>query len=191
MKWSFLAAGTLVVLTLVACDRVPATGSADGVAVIDLNVIVKAAGRDGEINERLERARDELNAQLARIASDLEEELRDQREKLGASPEPAEQQQLQEMALRAQRELAEKRQLAQQKAQQFQAEMINEFKRQVQPLAKKVAEKKGAKIIFALDDTLLWFDSAIDITDEVVAAVKANPLPPIQVTAGIARDDAN
>ena len=85
------------------------------------------------------------------------------------------------MAVKAQRQLAEKQQLAQQKAQQVQLELVNDFKRQVQPVAQKIAGLQGAEVVVVLDDAVLWFDARADITDEVIAELRANPLPPIQL----------
>lgn len=173
-------------LFAVACDQLPGADASGGVAVVDLNAVAKATGRDEAINERMESARVDLNEQLTQIAGDLEQQLKDEQEKVGAAPEPAEQQQLQEMAVRAQRQLAEKQQLAQQKATQFQLELVNEFRLQLKPVAEKVAASRGADIVVVLDDAVLWFDSGIDITAEVIADLRANPLPAIQTSAGAA-----
>ena len=172
-------------MMVAACDQLPSAASSGGVAVVDLNAVAKATGRDEAINERLESARVDLNEQLTQIAADLEKQLKDQQEKVGATPKPDEQQQLQEMAVRAQRQLAEKQQLAQQKATQFQLELVNEFRRQLTPVAEKVAASRGADVVVILDDSVLWFDSGVDITDEVIADLRANPLPPIQASAGV------
>lgn len=190
MKYMSFVSVALLLLTVSACEQFPAAGKSSGVAVIDLNAIAKATGRDEAINERMEAARVDLNAQLTQIAGDLENELKEQKDKVGTSPKPAEQQQLQEMAVQAQRQLAEKQQLAQQKAQQVQLELVNEFKRQVQPIAKNVANEQGANVVVVLDDAILWFDSSADITDEVIAELRANPLPPIQVKVDGSADTA-
>ena len=182
IKFSLLVACAVM---LTACDQLPARGSSGGVAVVDLNAVAKAIGRDEAINARMESARVDLNQQLTQIAGDLEQQLKDEQEKVGAAPKPDEQQQLQEMAVRAQRQLAEKQQLAQQKATQFQLELVNEFRQQLAPVAEKVAKIRGADVVVVLDDSVLWFDSGVDITDEVIADLRANPLPPIQTSAGV------
>lgn len=191
MNSRFIAVIVLVGLTINACDQLPTAQRNKGVAVLDLNAVAKATERDQAINQSMESARVDLNAQLTQIAGDLEKQLKDQQDKAGPSPQPVEQQQLQNMAAEAQRQLAEKQQLAQQKAQQLQLELVSEFKRQVQPVAEQIAKSQGAEIVVILDDAILWFDSVVDITDEVIAELRANPLPPIQVTAGVVPDNSN
>lgn len=155
------------------CDQGPAAGSG-GVAVMDLSAIAKATGQDEVIRQDAEMARAELSAQLQQLATNLEQQLAAEREKVGISPSEADQQRLQEMTMQARQQISNAQMQAQSQASLMEQELITAFRDKVAPLAEEIAKANGASAVLAADSYLFWFDPAVDITDEVIAAWRAS-----------------
>ncbi|MGI9291907.1 MAG: OmpH family outer membrane protein [Gammaproteobacteria bacterium] len=148
-------------------------GHEGSVAVIDLNAVASATGQDQVIREKAVAARGELQSQLQQVAVNLDQQLAAEAEKIGNSPTAEQEQQLQQMNINARSQLAEIQQRAQVQMGQIDQTLVEEFKDEVRPLAEKIAQSKGAKIIIAQDVSVFWYEPAIDITDEVIAAWRA------------------
>jgi Skp family chaperone for outer membrane proteins len=144
-------------------------------AVIDLNAVAKATGQAEVIRIKSEATRKELVAQLQQLAQNLDQQLNVEVQKVGATPTEEQEAFLQRLNAQARSQLAEVRQQAQAQANQIDQALVIEFKNSITPLAEAVAKKKGAKIIFTQDVGLFWYDSTVDITDEVIAAWRAQP----------------
>lgn len=145
------------------------------VAVIDLAAVAKATGQDKVMAEQLEAARRELSAQLAEIAGDLEKQLQAEQSRLGGAVAASREKEFQQLTAQARQQLAETQALAQQKAQDFQIGLAANYRRAVEPVAADIARSRGAAVVFVADATMLWFDAAADITDEVIAELRSNP----------------
>jgi len=128
----------LIVLSIAACDKLPGAGG-PGVVVVDLETIAKATGQDTRIEQQMTAARAEANAKLTEVATDLEAQLNEEREKLGDSASEAEQQALRQLTATAQQQFAQAQTQAQQNVQQYQAGLVVEFQEKVQPIAAEIA----------------------------------------------------
>ena len=167
-------------LLLAGCDKSPLpadpatagvpTGSA--VAVLDLSAVAKALGRDAVFREQVQAAGQQLDQQLAALSSSLQTRLREEHARLGEAPTEEEQQQLQRMLADARRQVQEGQAEARQKAARYQAQLVAQFRREVQVVAAGVARSHGASAV-VLADTVLWFEPAADITGEVIDALRA------------------
>jgi Skp family chaperone for outer membrane proteins len=162
---------------IAGCGQLP--GGA-GVAVIDLAAIAKATGHDKVMEKQMEAARAELGSQLTQVAGNLEKQLQDEQARLGGAAAAAREKGFQQQAAQARQQLAQTQALAQQKAQEFQIGLAARYREAVQPIAGEMARANGARVLLVSDPSLLWFDAAVDITDEVIAELRANPvqLPP-------------
>jgi len=162
-----------VVLLIAGCDRLPTGGSS--VVILDLSTVAKATGQDEAIREQAEAARAELSGQLQQLAANLDAQLAEEREKAGVPPSEADVQCLQELTGQAQQQVNEAQTMAQNQAAQFETNLVAAFRDKVDPLAEQIAQQRGATAVLAADSYLFWFDPAIDITDEVIAAWRALP----------------
>jgi Skp family chaperone for outer membrane proteins len=173
MNFSKALLASLVILTslLMGCSQ-PDDDSLP-VVVIDLEEIASAIGEDVVIQEKMESAREELNSQLSAMADELEAMLADEKAKLDASADPAQQGAFENIQLEARQQFAQAQQEAQQEGQRFQAGLLNEFHQQVKPVAAKVSAQLGARITLLADPSAFWFDGSVDITAEVIAALQA------------------
>jgi Skp family chaperone for outer membrane proteins len=158
-----------------ACDQGPAGAGGGGIAIMDLSAIAKATGQDEAIRQDAETARAELSAQLQQLATNLEQQLAAEREKVGISPSEADQQRLQEMTMQARQQISNAQMQAQSQASLMEQELVTAFRDKLTPLAEEIAKAKGASAVLAADSYLFWFDPTIDITDEVIAAWRALP----------------
>ena len=158
-----------------ACDQGPTGGGGGGIAIMDLSAIAKATGQDEVIRQDAETARAELSAQLQQLATNLEQQLAAEREKVGISPSEADQQRLQEMTMQARQQISNAQMQAQSQASLMEQELVTGFRDKLTPLAEEIAKAKGASAVLAADSYLFWFDPTIDITDEVIAAWRALP----------------
>ena len=159
-------------LLLAGCDQRPAGSE---IAVVDLAAVAEATGQDALIREKADAARADLGTQLQKLAGSMDQQLAAEREKMGAKPKAEDAQRLQEMTMQARQQINNAQMQAQNEASRVEAQLVEEFRAKVDPLAEKIAREKGAKALLASDSYLFWHDPAIDITDQVVEAWRALP----------------
>jgi len=160
----------LAALAIASCDRFPGGPST---VVVDLAVVAKATGQDIAMQKQMDDGRTELTAQLQEVAENLEKELNEERDKLGQSPTEEEQQSLQQKITQAQQQYSQTQAAAQQQVQQFEAGVVLQYRESLQPIVREIAVAHGASVVRVTDPSLLWFDPEVDITAEVIAAVRA------------------
>lgn len=173
------------------CGQNPAGGGGNsGLVVMDLSAVAKATGQDEVIRQDAEIARAELSAQLQQLATNLEQQLAAERERIGISPSEADAQRLQEMSMQARQQINNAQMQAQNQAPLMEQELIAAFRGKISPLAEDIAKSRGATAILASDTYLFWFDPAVDITDEVIAAWRAQPAeePQEQATGDVVEE---
>jgi len=170
---------------LAGCGRL--TGGGD-VAVVDLAAVAKATGQDKLMAEQVEAARRDLSTQLTQIAGDLEKQLQAEQSRLGGAVAASREKEFQQLTAQARQQLAETQALAQQKAQDYQIGLVASYRRALQPVVADIAGSKGAAVVLVSDATMLWFDPAVDITADVIAELRANP---VSVPAPAGADPTN
>jgi Skp family chaperone for outer membrane proteins len=171
MKVRFkLGLAVVAAFLLTGCDQLQG-GSA--IAVLDLAAVAKATGQDEVIRQQAEQARTDLSAQLQQVAANLEQQLATEREKAGIAPNEANAQRLQELTSQAQQQMNVAQQQAQQQAALIETNLVNEFRDNLDPIVRVIATQRGAKTVMAADAYMFWFDPEVDITDEVIAAWRA------------------
>jgi Skp family chaperone for outer membrane proteins len=168
-------------LLLAGCDQQQPVTSP--IAVLDLAAVAEATGEDKAIREKAEAAREGLGTQLQELAASMDKQLAAEREKIGVKPKAEDAQRLQEMTMQARQQINNAQQQAQNEASQIEAQLVEEFRKKVDPLAEKIAREKGAKALLAVDSYLFWHDPAIDITDQVVEAWRALPADKAEAAA--------
>lgn len=167
----FIAA--LLVSGLAACSGAP---GGSGVAVVDLAAVAKATGHDLVLDQEVARARQSLEAQLNQVAVNLEQQLQAEQTRLGGAAAAAKEKTFQELTAQARAQLAQTQTLAQQKAQEFQAGLVGQYRQALQPVTEKVARDRNARVVLVTDATLLWFEPEADLTAAVIAELRSKPL---------------
>ena len=161
---------------LSGCDKLqlemPRSARAADVAVLDLQAVAKALGRDDDFKLQLESAGKQLGEQLSQVSTVLQQQLREEQAKLGDDPSDEDRVKLRQMAVEAQRKIQQSQQQARLKARQFQLQLATRFRQDVQPVAAEVARAKGASVVM-LSNSLMWFEPAVDITAEVIGKMRA------------------
>lgn len=173
ISFSFVLAMIASIFLISGCDQVSG-GKAD-IAVMDISVIAEATGQDEAIRSEAEAIRNQLAGQLQQFAETLDQQLTEEVEKVGANPTPEQAQFLQQLNMQARAQINEAQTQAQAQAAQVEQQLVIEFRDAISPLAEKIAKSKGASAVMAVDAYVFWFNPAIDITDEVIAAWHARP----------------
>ena len=166
-----LAACMAAALLVAGCDQL--TGNGPGTIIVDLGAIAKATGQEQMMQNQAQMAREELNAQLVESAANLEQQIEEQRVSFGDSPTQEQQQQLQQLTVQAQQQYGQLQAQAQQEMQQHEINLVKEFREQVKPFAEKIARSRKASVVLLTGQAVFWLDPAVDITGEVIAALRA------------------
>jgi len=159
-----------VLVSLSGCDQ-----SSSNTVILDLDAIAKATGHAERIKQQIEQANSELNSQLTTISNKLNEQLASEKEKMGKKPSKDEKRNLEQLTLLANQKMQQAKVLASQKSQQYKAALIQQLRQSVKPIAEGIAKKRGADIVIAANNSTIWFDPTVDITDEIIAEMRAQP----------------
>jgi Skp family chaperone for outer membrane proteins len=181
--FSFVLVLLASVFLISGCDQMP--GGKPDIAIMDLAVIAEATGQDEFIRAEAEATRNALAAQLQQFAQVLDQQLTEEAEKAGANPSPEDLQRLQQLNAQARTQMNDAQTQAQTQAAQIEQQLVTEFRDAISPLAEEIAKSQGASAVLAVDAYMFWFDPAIDITDEVIAAWRARPAEEAVVEAAI------
>lgn len=184
------AAGASLALVLLCggCElpRPPAAAAAHDTAVIDLDGVARGLGRDVVLREQLSSASKRLHGKLSDLASNLRERLEEEKGKLGEQPSEAAQEAFRKAAGEARAELQRQEALARQQTQRYQLRLVKQFREEVLPVARRIAQARGARVVI-IKSSVLWYDPSTDITPYVVEAMRTahtDPQPPSSLEGG-------
>ncbi len=162
----------ILIVSITGCDFIELPNW-NSILVVDLNAVAKATGRQELMQKELELANTQLSEQLKLVASRLEDSIEEEKLKIGKSPSKAQQQQLEQLVAKAQNQLINTKNLAVQKSSDFRADLIQQFRKEVSEIAQNVARRSGSKLVLVSNYETIWFDPSADITDEVIAIMRA------------------
>lgn len=168
-KWTLVA--TLAVLS--ACNNQPLP-QIDGVGLLDISAVSKETGNTQQIKNTLKTMKAKLQADLIQLQSGLQEKIADRQKGFGLKPPTDEQkQELAYMFSQAQKEFAQAQEKAGRSLKQKQAKLVIDFRKKIQPVAKRVAgSKKLGTILLKHEAVILVSDPSVDITSAVIALMK-------------------
>jgi Skp family chaperone for outer membrane proteins len=166
-----LTVSLAAVLLIAGCDQI--AGKGPGTLIVDLAAVAKATGQETAMQEQAQTAREDLNAELANAAQNLEQQIEQERVASGDTPTAEQELQLQQMAMQAQQRYGQLQAEAQQQAQQHEVNLVLEFREQIKPFAEKIARSRGASVVLLADQSVFWIDPTIDITGGVIDALSA------------------
>lgn len=185
---------TLVLCAVIALGAGAAgswlTRAKAGVAVVDLDKVAKELGRDTQMAGELVGQQNSLAKDLSSIQKNFEGQLAKMKEELGEEP-----------AVEKLQEFSKAKQVAQIKFNGFQQQamskitarrdmLIGEFRTEARPVAEKIAKSVGATAVMTRNDAVIFsYDNTIDITDQVIAEMQANPTKPAAKPAAAPKSD--
>ncbi|MHC4994582.1 MAG: OmpH family outer membrane protein [Planctomycetota bacterium] len=151
----------------------PAAPAPPTVAIVDQMAVAKALGADQNIVNLVQQA----NAQLSQAGNAwLEEQKTALQAEYDALGEDATEEQKQEFEAKLSQVNAQLQQVQQgleQRSQSVQLQLALSFRNSVMQAAQPIAESRGASMILNANDAILWYASSIDITGEVITALRA------------------
>ena len=174
---------SLLAVCLAGCGKFGWNGSQDGsksggVAVIDLDQVAKSVGRDIQMVNALEHRQQSLNEQLQVVQASFVKQISERKEAAGEEPNEEQAKELVGMQREAGLRLNQVRKQALNNLSQHRIQLIASFREEVKPIAQKVAADKGLSIVVSKNDSVVFtYDNAVDITNDVVIAMKAQPQP--------------
>ncbi len=175
-----LVGAFVVAVTLVGCDwpAEPGTPPTGLVAVIDLDSVARAVGRDSVIASRVQEYADQQSAKLNRLRDDLREQLQQEKSRLGDTPGDADREKLAQLTARMDLQLQQEIAKARQAAEQLKIDLVMDFKQEIQPLAERVVKARGNSILLIRQNAMLYVDPAADITKAVIEELKSTEPAP-------------
>ncbi len=168
-------------VTLSGCNRQPGAEkpAAGAVAVIDLDAIAQRLGSDKQIAESITKRQTSLSQQLVDLAKSYNQQIADQKKKLSeaATQNGAENGQvtLANWEQQANANLNKVKQQAELDLQKHKAALIAQFRDEIKPAARRVAQARGLSVIVTKNDSVLYdFAPSADITEAVVEDLLAH-----------------
>ncbi len=148
--------------------------STGGVAIVDLEEVARALGRDKEIVSSLQAQKGALSQQLVAAQQQVNQELTQIRNGLGQSPSPDAVRDLQVKAANYQQQLTKMQNQASVVLNEHGKKVLKEFRDSAKPVAVEVAREKGLTTVMTKDDGVIFaFDETVDITKDVIARMQA------------------
>ena len=144
--------------------------------VVDLDAVAKALHWDSLIAGKVEEATRNLNAQLLKAAENMENELKQQQASLGANPTPEQITNFKQSQARVQQNIQNNKRIAEQAREAVRAEQISLFRKRVKPIAGGVAKSHDADMVLIANADVVWFEAAVDVTGDIIAAMRAQAL---------------
>ena len=176
---SLLAAAALAGGLLSACNeqalpQAPGVGAsmAPVIAVVDVDAVAHALGRDVSMREQLTSASEELSSEVRGLAQELKDNFEAERQRIGDNPTQEQREQLARLGLEAQARVQQSQTAAQRKAQELQVQLARQIQDEVRPVAGEVARERGAALVLSAT-FVLWAEATTDITAAVIERMKA------------------
>ena len=160
------------------------TRSQGGVAVVDLDKVAKELGRDVLMVNDLKANQSHLANQLAAVEKNAVLKLQEMKANLGETPEEDKKLEFAKTAQGAQIQFNNLQKQAVAAIGQRRDLLVASFRAEARPVADKIAKSHGANAVMTRNDAFLFsFDHTIDITDAVIAEMRANPAKPATAPA--------
>jgi Skp family chaperone for outer membrane proteins len=152
------------------------------VAVVDVDAVAKQLGVDAAVERQVKDAETSLNAQLGSFQGALRKQYEDKSKELlapqdnravPAADPAAAKQQLVEIEKKLNQRLLQAQQTARNQFNAYRGNLLQSFRAEVVPVAKKIAKQHGCGIVLTKNEAvLLAFDESHDITSAVVKELR-------------------
>ena len=153
---------------LTSCDM----NNSGRVAIIDLDEIATVIGRDKDIAERVQLFAKEQEAKLIKLRDELRINIEQEQSKLGEQPAESEQAKLNQLAQTSDIKLRQEIAKVEEIAGQLRVNLVMEFKKEVEPVARRVADQRGMGVVMIKQNAMLYISPDSDITNDVIDALQ-------------------
>jgi Skp family chaperone for outer membrane proteins len=157
-----------VTALLTACDM----NNSGRVAVIDLDEVASVIGRDKVIAESVQSFAKEQEAKLTLLRDELRINIEQEQNKLGEKPAESEQVRLNQLAQSSEIKLRQEIAKVEEAAGQLRINLVLEFKKEVEPIARRVATQRGMSLVMIKQNAMLYISPDSDITNDVIDALQ-------------------
>lgn len=155
------------------------TRAQGGVAVVDLDRVAKELGREVQMTNDLKATQSNVANQLAIVEKNAVEKLNELKADLGEDAADDQKAEFAKTFQGTQIQFNNFQKKAVAVINQRRDTLIASFRAEARPATEKVAKSHGASAVMTRNDAFLFsFDNTIDITDEVIAEMRANPAKP-------------
>lgn len=164
----YVTAGIVLImgsLLITGCSSGARTG---GVAVIDLERVAEATGRNKSIAGRIQDYVKQQETGLQKLRKELNSKLAAEREKVGKKPASKEQQRLGQLTADYEQQLRQEVNKVSQAADRLKVNLVTDFKNEVTPVARRLAQQKGLSVVMAKQSAMLYIAPEVDITEGVI-----------------------
>ena len=161
------------------CNQSASTSVPQGaVAVIDLDAIASRLGSDKQIVDSIAQRQTSLSQQLVDLAKSYNQQIEEKKKTLTEAPAEQADVTVASWQKQANANLNKVKQQAEADLKKHQATLIAQFREQIKPVARRVAQKRGLSVIVTKNDNVLYdVAPGADITDEVIAdLIAASPV---------------
>ncbi|MCW8963683.1 MAG: OmpH family outer membrane protein [Gammaproteobacteria bacterium] len=155
----------LVAMVLSGCNKSQAIATT---AVIDLDKVAVATGRDKLINQRVQEFAEIEEDKLNKLKAELVTEINKTREQLGDKPSEEDARTLADMTRRSDARLKQAIARVEDVAGRLKINLVVDFRNEVEPVVRQVAQADGFKLVVIKSPEYLFIDSSADITDAVI-----------------------
>jgi Skp family chaperone for outer membrane proteins len=174
------------VLAAIGCGKQPADGptaASGAVAVIDLDEVARRVGSDKRIADSITARQNALRQKLVELARSYNQQIDERRKSLPANEAGDGGVTLAAWQQQANASLNQVKQQAEQELANHRGRLVDEFRTQVKPAARRVAQRRGLSMIVTKNDSFVFdYASACDITNEVADELLAGAEAPAQAT---------
>jgi Skp family chaperone for outer membrane proteins len=175
---ALLALPAALVLLSAGCNQGGGTAASGGVAVIDLDLVAARLGSDRLMAESITRRQATLSQQLAALANSYREQIAEKKNSAPPAPQKDEVT-LATFEQQASQSLGIEKQKAEAQLSAHRAQLVQQFRDQIRPVARKVALERGLSVIVTKNDSVVFdYPGAVDITESVIASF-ATPAPSV------------
>jgi Skp family chaperone for outer membrane proteins len=141
---------------------------AGGVAVLDLDAVAVALGREKSINDQVQAYASEQETRLKSLQQSLQQQVTEAGGKLAADASDQDKRKVAEMVGSARTQLAGELAKARREAVQLRRKLVHDLAVEVEPVARRVADARGMQIVMLKQPSLLVVGPGADITDAVI-----------------------
>lgn len=149
--------------------------TAGGVAVIDLDAIAQRLGSDKQIVAAIEQRQTSLSQQFVELAKSYSAQITERKKTLSEADAEQNKVTLATWQQQASANLTKVKQQAELDLQQHRVKLVEQFRAQVKPAARRVADARGLSVIVTKSDNVYDFSTSSDITEAVIAELQAAP----------------
>lgn len=143
-------------------------------AVIDLDKIAQAVGRDKMMSDKVATFIKEKEAAVTKLRDEFKSNLDAEKKKLGKNPTTTAKNKYNQLSFQYEQKLRQDLSQAEQEANQLRIKLVQEFREEIQPEAAIIAARKGFSLVFIKQAAMIYMEPSVDISKDIIAALSAS-----------------